>query len=92
MSREHEPWESKAPTPFVTIKARGLFDGVVTITAIPGGGRMLVEAFWTRQGSEHSDSVEAERYEDALRIAHAAASELAEGYAPNLTRGYADGG
>jgi hypothetical protein len=45
--RALEAWETRAPGPFVTIRAGGPLDGVVTITAIAGGrGRSLFRAAW----------------------------------------------
>ena len=42
--------ETYASGPFVSIRAGGPFNGVVTITAVAdGNGRVLVEAAWTRE-------------------------------------------
>ena len=80
-----EAWQTSARGPFVTIRAGGPLDGVVTITAISKGhGHTLVEAQWTEHGTTHSESVEVDAYEQARTVAHAAAAELAVGNAPSL--------
>jgi hypothetical protein len=82
-----EPWETNAPGPFVTIRAGGPLDGVVTITAIADGhGRTLVEASWAQDGQPSSDSVEVETYDAAREIAHTIANQLAAGTPPDLAR------
>lgn len=44
-----ESWQTDAPGPFMTIRAGGPLDGIVTLTAIADGhGRTLVEARWTQ--------------------------------------------
>jgi hypothetical protein len=84
---ESDSWQTSAPGPFVTIRAGGPFDGVVTITAIAQGhGRTLVAATWTQDGHAHSDSVETETYADARIVAREAADDLAAGRAPSLAR------
>ncbi len=80
-------WQTDAPGPFVTIRAVGPLDGVVTITAIAEGhGRSLVGASWTQDGHRQSDSVEVETYEHARELADFTARELAEGTPPELMR------
>jgi hypothetical protein len=82
-----EPWASSAPGPFVTIRAGGPLDGVVTITAIAGShGRSLVEASWTQDGEPFSESLEAATHDMAQAIANAAANQLAVGKPPRLAR------
>jgi len=82
-----DSWQTNAPGPFVTIRAGGPLEGIVTLTAIPEGhGRTLVEAFWTEDGHAHSDSLEVQSYEDARIIAREVADELAAGRVPDLTR------
>ena len=82
-----QPWETNAPAPFVTIRAGGPLDGVVTITAIAGGnGRSVVEASWTQDGEACSESLEAATYDIARAIANAAANQFAAGKRPNLAR------
>ena len=82
-----QPWETNAPAPFVTIRAGGPLDGVVTITAIVGGnGRSVVEAAWTQDGEACSESLEAATYDIARAIANAAANQFAVGKRPNLAR------
>jgi hypothetical protein len=62
--RPVEAWETRAPGPFVTIRAGGPLDGVVTITAIAGAnGRSVVEAAWTQDGEAYSESLEAATYD-----------------------------
>ena len=81
------PWQTDGPGPFVTLRAGGPLDGVITITAIADGhGRTLVEPAWMQDGYAHSDSVEAETYEDARVIAREAADDLAAGRAPDFAR------
>ena len=80
-------WQTDAPEPFVTIRAGGPLDGVVTITGIAEGhGRSLVGASWTQDGHRHSDAVEVETYQHARELADFIAKELAEGTPPDLTR------
>jgi hypothetical protein len=84
---DSESWQTDAPGPFVTLRAGGPLDGVVTITAIADGhGRTLVEAAWVQDGHAHSDSVEAETYESARVIAREAVDDLAAGPAPDFAR------
>jgi hypothetical protein len=69
------------------MRAGGPLDGVVTITAIADGhGRTLVEASWTQDGHQHSDSVEVETYDHARELAGSIAKTLADGTPPDLTR------
>ena len=85
--RPVEAWETRAPGPFVTIRAGGPLDGVVTITAIAGAnGRSVVEAAWTQDGEAYSESLEAATYDIARAIANAAANQVAVGRRPNLAR------
>jgi hypothetical protein len=80
-----EAWETNAPGPFVTIRAGGPLDGVVTITAIDGGkGRTVVGASWTQDREGFSESLEAATYDMARAIANAAANQLAAGNRPKL--------
>jgi metal-dependent amidase/aminoacylase/carboxypeptidase family protein len=82
-----EAWETNAARPFVTIRAGGPLNGVVTITAIAGGkGRNLVRATWTQDGEARSESLEAATYEMARAIANAAANQFAVGKRPHLAR------
>jgi metal-dependent amidase/aminoacylase/carboxypeptidase family protein len=82
-----EAWETNAPGPFVTIRAGGPLDGVVTITAIAGGnGRNLVRAAWTQDGQARSESLEAATSDMARAIANAAANQFAVGRRPHLAR------
>ena len=87
MTGDPENWQTDAPGPFLTMRAGGPLDGVVTITAIPEGhGRSLVEASWTQDRHTHSDSVEVETYKHARELANFIAKELAEGTPPDLAR------
>jgi len=79
-----EPWETNAPRTFVTIRAGGPFDGVVTITG--GNGHTLVEVAWTQDGQSCSDQVEVDTYETARITANTVADQLAAGIPPDLTR------
>jgi len=82
-----DAWQTDAPGPFVTIRAGGPFEGIVTLTAITEGhGRTLVEARWTQDGGMQSNSIEVDSYEEARTVAHSAAAELAVGHAPDLAR------
>jgi hypothetical protein len=82
-----EAWETSAPGPFVTIRAGGSLNGVVTVTAIAGGrGRSLVRAAWTQDGEPCSESLEAATYAMARAIAQAAANQFALGRPPKLAR------
>ena len=62
-------WQTDAPGPFVTIRASGPVDGVVTLTAIEGG-RMVVTASWAQDGHARSDSIDVGSYETARTITH----------------------
>ena len=84
--RDSGPGRPSAPRPFVTIRAGGPLDGVVTITAIDGVGRCLVEATWTLNGEAYSESLEAATYDMARPIAQAAANQFAIGKRPKLAR------
>ena len=87
MPRDLEPWQTDAAGPFVTIRAGGPLEGIVTLTAIAEGhGRTSVEAVWTDGGISHSASAEVASYEDARTLAREAADALAAGRAPNLRR------
>jgi hypothetical protein len=82
-----QPWETNASAPFVTIRAGGPLDGVVTITEVAAGnGRSVVEASWTQDGEACSESLEAATYYIARAIANAAANQFAVGRRPNLAR------
>jgi hypothetical protein len=82
-----EPWQTNAPGPFLTIRAGGPFDGVVTLTAIPDGhGRTFLEVSWTQDGQACSESLEVPTLEAAHAMAHTVADELAAGTPPDLTR------
>ena len=73
--------------PFVTIRAGGPLDGVVTVTAVPdSGGRCLVEASWTQDDVAFSQQLEAATHAMARAIAQAAANQFAVGNRPNLAR------
>ncbi len=55
--RPDQARESYASGPFVSIRAGGPFNGVVTITAVAdGNGRVLVAAAWTRENKPRSAS------------------------------------
>ena len=87
MTSVSESWETNAPGPFVTIRAGGPFDGVVTIAAIAeSGGRCRVEASWRQNGEACSESLEAATYDMARAIAQAAANQFAVGKRPKLAR------
>ena len=87
MPPDLEPWQTDAAGPFVTIRAGGPLEGIVTLTAIAEGhGHTMVEAVWTQGGISHSASVEVASYEDARALAHEAADALAAGRAPDLGR------
>ena len=75
------------PGPFVTIRAGGPLNGVVTITAITGsGGRCLVEASWTQDDGAFSQQLEAATHAMARALAQAAANQFAVGNRPKLER------
>jgi hypothetical protein len=74
-----EAWETSVPGPYVTIRAGGPLDGLVTITATGSEGRVMVEASW---GSAHS---RASMWSE--RVGHAAADELAQAWANQLVVG-----
>ena len=69
--------------PFVSIRAGGPFNGVVTITAVAdGNGRVLVEAAWTRENKPQSTSRILAGYDPARALAHRWADQLAAGTEP----------
>jgi hypothetical protein len=69
--------------PFLSIRAGGPFDGVVTITAIADGrGRLLVQAQWTRKNEKQSTSRIADDHDDAQSLAQQWADLLAAGNEP----------
>jgi hypothetical protein len=83
--RELEAWETSAPAPFVTIRAGGPFQGVVTISAIPDGkGRGLIEASWICSGDPRSVSTTVDGYDAGRVLAHKWADQLAAGREPSL--------
>ena len=87
MSADSDSWQTDAPGPFVTIRAGGPLDGVVTITAVAAGHRRtLVAASWKQDGHACSDSVGTETYDDARIIAREAADDLAAGRPPSFAR------
>ncbi len=82
-----EPWETSAAGLFVTIRAGGPLDGLVTLNAISEGhGRTLVVASWFEDGRDRQDSVEVETFEHARALAHSIADRLAAGIPPDLLR------
>lgn len=87
MNPDPEPFETSSLGPFVTIRAGGPLQGVVTLTAIAEGhGRSVVEASWIEDGHGHADRVEVDSYEQARLLAHSIADQLAAGTPPDLTR------
>ena len=79
-----EAWEATNERgPFVTIRAGGPLEGVVTITQIPEGhGRTRVIASWIRYGQTHWHWIEVESFEHARLLARQLANELAAGREP----------
>ena len=81
MDEPRDPWQpqTRAPGAFLTIRAGGPLDGVVTISAIAGDkGRVLVEARWN-----HGERVSATLGgRPAQALAHAWADQLAAGLEP----------
>lgn len=87
MSADLESRGSRVSAPFVTIRAGGPLDGVVTITALGGaGGRSRVAASWTQDGEPRSQWLDAASYRIARAIAHATANQFAVGNRPTLAR------
>jgi len=87
MTRDPEPYETSAAGPFLTLRADGPLQGVVTVTAITEGhGRALVAASWVQDGHSHSDSVQVDSFEQARELAHFVADELRAGTPPDLSR------
>ena len=88
MTAELDGAPAGASAPFVTIRAGGPLNGVVTITAVAGGhGRNRVAASWIEDGAPRSQALEAATYRIARAIAHAAANQFALGNRPTLARG-----
>ncbi len=85
MPLDLEPWQTDAAGPFVTIRAGGPLEGIVTLTAITEGhGRTLVAARLTQDGTTKSVSLEVDSYEQARTVAHTAVAELATGHAADF--------
>jgi len=79
--------ETGEPGGYVTIRAGGPLEGVVTIAAVAGGhGRTVVIASWIRYGQTHWDTVEVESLEDARILARSIADRLAAGTPPDPSR------
>jgi len=75
--------ETYASGPFLSIRTRGPFNGVVTITAVADGdGRVLVEAAWTREHEPQSASRIVTGYDPARTLAQQWADQLAGGTEP----------
>ena len=75
--------ESYASGPFVSIRAGGPLNGVVTITAVTdGNGRVLVEAAWTRENKPQSAGRIVAGYDPARTLAQQWADQLAAGAEP----------
>ena len=82
-----DPRRWSAPGPFVTIRAGGPFDAVVTMTAVEERhGHTRVAASWTEDGQSWSESLEAASYRIGRAIANAAANQLSLGNQPHLVR------
>jgi hypothetical protein len=78
---------TSAPGPFLTIRAGGPFDGVVTIMVAPDGAdALLVEASWERDGEPRSASVTVTGYDAARSLAHEWADRLAAGRDPSRSQ------
>ena len=78
--------ETNQPGEFITIRAGGPLDGVVTVAPIAQGhGRTLVIASWIRYGHTHWDTVEVETFELGLTHARSIADQLAAGTPPALS-------
>ena len=87
VSADPESPESTVSAPFVTIRAGGPLDGVVTITALgPAGGRSRVAASWMQDGEPRSQWLDVASYRIARAIANATANQFAVGNRPTLTR------
>jgi hypothetical protein len=75
--------ETYASGPFVSIRAGGPFNGVVTITAVAdGNGRVLVKAAWTRENKPQSAARILDSYDTARTLARQWADQLAAGAEP----------
>ncbi len=86
-SDDPEPLETNEAGAFVTIRAGGPLEGIVTLTPIARGhGRTLVIASWIRYGHTYWDTVEVESLEHARILARSIADQLAAGIPPDLSR------
>lgn len=82
--RPLDPWMTSAAGPFVTIRAPGPLEGVVTISVTQGKGELLVEAAWKPSGGDpRSASATVSKYDAARALAHVWADELARGREPS---------
>jgi hypothetical protein len=74
---------TSAPGAFLTIRAPGPLEGVVTISVTQGKGELLVEAAWKPSGADpRSASATVSNYAAASALAHLWADELARGREP----------
>lgn len=81
--RQLDSWMTSAPGPFLTIKAGGSLNGVVTImVATDGPDSVAVEATWKRDGDPQSVSGTVTGYDLARTLAHKWADQLAAGREP----------
>ena len=75
--------ETYASGPFVSIRAGGPFNGVVTITAVAdGNGRAPVKAAWTRENKPQSAARILDSYDTARTLARQWADQLSAGVEP----------
>ena len=75
--------ETHASGPFVSIRAGGPFNGVVTITAVAdGNGRVLGNAAWTRENKPQSAARIVVGDDPARTLAQHWADQLATGTEP----------
>jgi hypothetical protein len=81
--RRLEACETYSSGPFVSIRAGGPFNGVITINAVAdGNGRVLVEATWTHEHKPNSASRVVDGYDLARALAEQWADQLAGGTEP----------
>jgi hypothetical protein len=79
---------TSAAGPFVTIKPGGPLQGVVTISVATDGAEhpLIVDATWKPLDSDpHSLSQPVDDYNDARKLAHEWAGQLAAGREPEPT-------
>ncbi len=81
MGDELEPWQTRAPGAFLTIRAGGPWSGIVTISAEESA--LVVRATWAHERGERATTVGLSQYKAATAQAREWADQLAAGIEPS---------